>query len=251
MADSDFTSPSGVRIAADFRDNLIIDRYDPVFADMRASKLRHMQSANSEDAVSWNVFRSLRQIDPAAWLPTLWKRGFPDSDQPADMGATVDLWVSVQPPAALLLGGAEGPSEVDVIIQTESWVWFLEAKYKSDISERTTTRADRDQIIRNIDVGSLYAGARPFYFTLLIASDKQSPVGVKTLEGYSDLSVVREKLRPHRPDGLANLAGVGVLTWNDLGVAIRGAYDAATREDERQYAMRAWDWMKGKELVSL
>jgi hypothetical protein len=58
MADSNFTSPSGVRIAADFRSNLIIDRYDPVFADMRASKLRHMRSANSEDAVSWNVFRS-------------------------------------------------------------------------------------------------------------------------------------------------------------------------------------------------
>jgi hypothetical protein len=31
-------TPSGVLIAADFRANLIIDRYDPVFADMRASK---------------------------------------------------------------------------------------------------------------------------------------------------------------------------------------------------------------------
>jgi hypothetical protein len=61
-------SPSGVQIAADFRDNLIIDRYDPVFADMRASKLKHLRSANSEDAVTWNVFRSLRQITPEAWL---------------------------------------------------------------------------------------------------------------------------------------------------------------------------------------
>jgi hypothetical protein len=36
-----YLSPSGVFIAADFRANLIIDRYDPVFADMRASKLQH------------------------------------------------------------------------------------------------------------------------------------------------------------------------------------------------------------------
>lgn len=52
-------SPSGVWVASDFRSNLIIDRYDPVFADMRASKLKHLRSVNSEDAVTWNVFRSL------------------------------------------------------------------------------------------------------------------------------------------------------------------------------------------------
>jgi hypothetical protein len=70
-------SPSGVRIADDFRDNLIIDRYDPVFADMRASKIKHLRSANSEDAVTWNVFRSLRQIEPSVWLPPLWEQAFP------------------------------------------------------------------------------------------------------------------------------------------------------------------------------
>src|SRR5258706_12814622 len=70
-------SPSGVQIAADFRDNLIIDRYDPVFADMRASKVKHLRSANSEDAVTWNVFRLLRQIAPQLWLPVLWQQAFP------------------------------------------------------------------------------------------------------------------------------------------------------------------------------
>ena len=49
----------------------INDRYDPVFADMRASKLKHLRSVNREDAVTWNVFRSLRQVAPATWLPLL------------------------------------------------------------------------------------------------------------------------------------------------------------------------------------
>ena len=40
-------SASGVRLADDFRDNLIIDRYDPVFASMRAKKRDHMRSENS------------------------------------------------------------------------------------------------------------------------------------------------------------------------------------------------------------
>ncbi len=33
-ARKDDVSPSGVKVARDFRDNLIIDRYDPVFADI-------------------------------------------------------------------------------------------------------------------------------------------------------------------------------------------------------------------------
>jgi hypothetical protein len=44
----------------DFRDNLIIDRHDPIFASMRASKIKHLRSENSEDAVTWNVFRPSR-----------------------------------------------------------------------------------------------------------------------------------------------------------------------------------------------
>jgi hypothetical protein len=50
-------SPSGVWVARDFRSNLIIDRYDPVFADMRASKIKHIRSVNSEDAVKFSVER--------------------------------------------------------------------------------------------------------------------------------------------------------------------------------------------------
>src|SRR6266576_2266510 len=105
-------SPSRVLIATDFRENLIIDRYDPVFADMRASKLKHLRSVNSEDAVTWNVFRSLRQINPEVWLPSLWRCAFPSTPAPDNLSATVRLWESVSPPLGLLTGGDEGLSEI-------------------------------------------------------------------------------------------------------------------------------------------
>ena len=162
---SDDLSPSGVPIARDFRDNLIIDRYDPVFADMRASKIKYIRSANSEDAVTWNVFRSLRQIAPSCWLPLLWSKAFPSEAVPPDTLASVSLWPSIEPPLGLLAYGDEGASEIDVVIEAATWVWFIEAKYGSDISLGTTTRPERDQVLRNIDVGSYYAGVRPFYFT--------------------------------------------------------------------------------------
>lgn len=245
-ADEGHLSPSGVLIAADFRANLIIDRYDPVFADMRASKLKHLRSANSEDAVTWNVFRSLRQIAPEVWLPGLWKRAFPSATCPPDLRAVVKLWESFPPPPGLLSGGDEGASEIDVVIEAPPWLWFIEAKYRSDISTGTTTRPERDQVLRNLDVGSYHAGVREFFFSLLISSEGNSPEGVKRVREYADLSVPRNKLEGHRPDRLENVRGVGQLTWTELEDVLAEASQAARREDERAYAARAMAWLQDK-----
>jgi hypothetical protein len=243
-SDEGHLSPSGVLIAADFRANLIIDRYDPLFADMRASKLKHLRSINSEDAVTWNVFRSLRQIAPEAWLPGLWQRAFPSISCPLDLQAAVRLWESIPPPLGLLASGDEGASEIDVVIDAPAWVWFIEAKYRSDISTGTTTRPDRDQVLRNLDVGSYHAGVRQFFFSLLILSEKNSPEGVKRILEYANPSVPRAKLKAHRPDGLQNIGAVGQLTWTALADVLAEASKGASREDERAYAARAITWLQ-------
>jgi hypothetical protein len=242
-------SPSGVLIADDFRDNLIIDRFDPVFADMRASKIKHLRSVNSEDAVTWNVFRSLRQITPAAWLPGLWRRAFPTTACPTDLNVVVKVWQSIAPPVGLLATGDEGASEIDVAIEAPTWVWFIEAKHRSDISIGTTTRPDRDQIIRNLDVGTYYAGVRQFVFSLLVSTERTSPEGVKRIAEYAALDTVRAKLRAHRPDGLENLRAVGLLTWVALAEILDEASREASREDERSYAARALSWLHDRGLA--
>jgi hypothetical protein len=218
---------------------------------MRASKITHLRSANSEDAVTWNVFRSLRQIAPPIWLAALWARAFPSLAAPVDVAVTVQLWFSIEPPLGLIVDGDEGASEIDIAIESSTWVWFLEAKYRSDISLGTTTRPGRDQILRNIDVGSYYAGVRKFYFSLLTVSDSRSPRGAERLRAHSDFEAVRAKLRRHRPDGLQNLAGVGALTWRDLASVLQLAASAAGRVDERAYAQRALEWLRTKEIMPL
>jgi hypothetical protein len=249
-SDEGHLSPSGVWIAKDFRKNLIIDRHDPVFADMRASKIKHLRSANSEDAVTWNVFRSLGQIEPSAWLPRLWQQAFPKIQCPTDLRAVVKLWESAPPPLGLLAGGDEGSSEIDVVIETPTWVWFIEAKLRSDISTGTTTRPNRDQVLRNIDVGSYRAGVREFFFTLLISSKERSPEGCKRIRRYEDTQILQEELREHRPDGLQNLKSVGLLTWAQLGDVLFEAANTASREDEKAYATRAVAWLKERGLFS-
>ena len=236
---------SGVRLSDDFRDNLIIDRYDPVFATMSDRKLQQLRSENSEDVVTWNVFRSLRQIDPGVWLPALAQRGLQGAEPlPAD-GAVVSLWPSIEPPPALVADGrAEGDSEIDIAIESSTWVWFIEAKRRSDICPRTKTRQKRDQVLRNIDVGSYYADQRDFLFSLLVASPEASPRGAEAVARYSDLARTRALLRDHRPDGLANLRAVTLLTWSDLAVVLSVARDSVARIDEQRYADRALEWMQ-------
>src|SRR2546427_7363872 len=109
---------SGVRVADDFRANLIIDRYDPVFVGMRATKIKHLRSENSEDAVTWNVFRSLRQIDPTSWLPALTRLAFGTEPRLPTDSVSVSLWVPAVPPPRLLEAGDEHASEIDVVIES-------------------------------------------------------------------------------------------------------------------------------------
>jgi len=152
----------------------------------------------------------------------------------------------VPPPPSLLRDGDEGNSEVDVIVESPNWVWFIEAKYRGDISLRTTTRPGRNQILRNIDVGSYYAGVRDFYFSLLVSSEQASPVGCETVKLYKDLIEPRKALSGHRPDGLKNLKGVSLLTWTDLANVLTVAKGAAGRSDEKGYAERAIAWLGEK-----
>lgn len=243
------SSAKRVRVADDFRDNLIIDRFDPLFLGMRASKLDHMRSENSEDAVTWNVFRSLRQITPDAWLPVLWGEAH-SGGAPRYDGLATYVWRSIAPPPSLVFTGDEGPSEIDVLIETPWWVWVIEAKYTSDISERTTSRSDRDQVIRNIDVGSYFSGTRDFYFSLLVKDEHQSPRGARAVGKYSDLEGVRALLAGHRPDGLPNLKSVTLITWAQLGHTLYVAARNAPLAAERGYAERALAWLKVKGLAA-
>ena len=243
-----FTSKSGVSIASEFRDNLIIDRYDPVFATMRASKLKHMCSENSEDVVTWNAFTSMKQVDPSVWLPELARLGLPDGVTLSTSRVCVRLWLDVSPPASLLEMGDEGVSEIDIAIESPEWVWFIEAKYKSDISSRTTTRPERDQLLRNIDVGSYYAGVRNFYFSLLILSHKRSPKGVEAIERYRDIDIARSSLAEHRRDGLKNLRAISLMSWQDICATLEACGKNAVHADEMAVARRAADWMRSKGL---
>jgi len=241
------TTASGVFVADDFRDNLIVDRYDNVFATMRGEKIDQLRSENSEDVLTWNVFRSLQKINPCWWLPGIFTRAFQTQLAPQPRVVTLDLWPALSPPPALrLFQKDEGNSEIDVLIETERLVCFIEAKYKSDISSRTKNNPDRDQIIRNLDLGTWYAGLREFYFVLLVMDEAHSSAGLKTLNNYvMERDSILARL-PHRTDGLQNLKGIGHLTLRDMAEILRQCEIQAEHVGERETARRAAEWLATK-----
>jgi hypothetical protein len=239
-------SKSGVRLYDDFRDNLIIDRYHPDLAQMRGSKRNMLRSENSEDALTWNTFRSLAQIDPTFWLSLLRQKAFPSAaSAPTPQIVTTHLWMEVPPPPSLRLHQEdEDSSEIDIVIETEVSVWFIVAKFKSDISTKTANNLTRNQIIRNLDLGSWYAGVRDFYFALLIMDEERSQKGVKVLK---DVWPSLPSL-PHRPDRMTNIKGCGLLRWRDVADVLQASAEGAPRDDERGYARRAVGWMRERGL---
>jgi len=114
----------------------------------------------------------------------------------------------------------EGNTEVDLTILTREAIVFVEAKYHSEIETRTTYCSNRDQIIRNIDVGTYYAWNKSlgFYFILLTSIDCIK--SIKLLKCYTGTPQEIIDHLPHRPDipkrieQIAN--NLGLITWNQL-----------------------------------
>lgn len=169
---------------------------------------RIQKEVESEDLISWNLFATLRRSEPTSrWLIPFLQRSFANFDdlqiQPHLLGehldkATIKLWVGKRyaptfPPSqerenwhrkylgekqggifqewSKKRGKIEGSTEVDVVVRSEKVLIFIEAKYLSDISTDVSYDPWRDQIARNIDVGTYQAQLaepqREFFFVLL------------------------------------------------------------------------------------
>ena len=86
---------------------------------------------------------------------------------------------------------------------------LVEAKYKSDISERTTYDDERDQVIRLIDVGSWHAGSgdprdrerspSKSYVIVLQYGDAQTN-SEEVVGRYQDNPSAIERALPYRED---------------------------------------------------
>jgi len=197
-----------------------------------AKGLPKICSENSEDAQTWRHFNPLLHMsyqERIDWLMTFLKESVKREVKRQDLVGTCQkvklmFWRGKKakpiysPPANL--GCPEGNTEVDITILTEKAIIFIEAKYRSEIDTYTTHCPNRDQIIRNIDVGTYYAWNRglDFYFILLTSSNCNK--SRRLLSHYvSNPQEIINRL-PHRTDIPRKIdqitKNLGMITWNKL-----------------------------------
>ena len=138
------------------------DKMSETYSRGLVKGLPRICSVNSEDARTWHYFSPLlsatqRKIQEFTCLLRL---AFPESlngqVMEAVSGAELEFWKKINPPPSRPT--KEGPSEPDILIaMRKRAIVLVEAKYFSDVSEKTTYDKARDQVIRLIDVGSWYA----------------------------------------------------------------------------------------------
>ena len=180
----------------------LLRKASEVFPIGEVGGLPKICSENSEDACTWFYFSPLLD-DPTrkGWvLARLLREAFPNQISPQLFALVpqgdIKFWRDVDPPSSRII--PEGPTEVDVILTVGTLaVIFVEAKYKSGLSERTAHDATRDQVIRNLDVGSAFAraqGFERFYFLVLQYGDY--PINAKEfVSRYSQRpNDIKEKL---------------------------------------------------------
>ncbi len=171
-------------------------------------------SENSEDARTWHYFSPLLRdgADRNQVLERLIRQSFPEavSAQVLDAipSAEVIFWPKLSPPPGR--PQKEGASEPDILIRLgNQGLMLVEAKYRSDVSERTTHDETRDQVIRLIDIGAWYArqgnprdrdtGHYNSYVVVLQYGDAQINAE-EIVDRYKGKPEAIEKALPYRSD---------------------------------------------------
>lgn len=205
---------------------------------------RILHSPNSEDWVTWNFFQILLKQFPSGWwghIVSAARRRNSDLDFPFDDRSlpASKLWMSVRSPLtyetlsrarmlasdnpewisrAQLPDPVEGSSEIDIALEHDKFVVFIEAKLGSDVSMFTSHDPQRNQIVRNIDCLLEKAGDRMPIFWLLVRDEEPLRGYVQLMNGYkSDPSLLSRDL-PHRKiETLNHIAqNLTVLLWSDF-----------------------------------
>lgn len=106
-----------------------------------------------------------------------------------------------------------GPTEVDVTLELAGTVVFVEAKYRAGLSKSIAYDKERDQIVRNLDVGLNYSQKAKKHFFLLIITNERRPLELLTY--YREHPTELERKLPYRV-GLDLISSLAWTNWSEI-----------------------------------
>jgi len=204
---------------------------------------RILHSGASEDWVTWNFFQLMLREWPTTWWremlevahrhnpyvhlpeaseisnPVLWRLAaspevYQEDSRRRMLNSRNPNWVA----KAASSEPVEGPSEIDITIESSDMLIFIEAKLGSDISMNTTYDPHRNQIARNIDCLLECAGSRSAAFWMLVKDEDPARAYVQLMEAYRrDPGLLARDLSHRNPEALQSICqNLTILRWSDF-----------------------------------
>ena len=206
-------------------------------ADVTASeRLRH--------TLTWNVFKTLEQITPTAWMRLLIARcaGLPDRYDSAPQIAAVSCWATLQPASsAMLRRGRRSGIQFDALIDTDDTLVVFLTPSPDELVDRVLSETAEDGLLDVAEATAHLAGTRSAYVSVVL------PIEVDEYAWAARVRQRTERVRRLLAAGErnpANIRGIGVTTWAALSeLLIEVAASRFIPRSEQTFALTAAQWM--------
>lgn len=219
---------------------LLVSAYHP-------DTLRYPSSPVSErlrHALTWNVFKTLEQIAPSAWMRPLVARcaGLPDDYDSAPHITAVTCWSNLEPaPSAMLRRGRRHGVPVNAIIDTDDTVITVLAPAPSELLDRVLSESAEDGLLDVAEATANLAGTRSAYVTVVLPAEVDEQVWAPRVRQRAE-RVMRGIAAGGRSQ--RNLRGIGVTTWNSMHELLADVLAAPfLSKSERRMAATTRQWI--------
>jgi hypothetical protein len=226
-------------VTHDDRDLFVIAPHHPDRLRRPAVSLGATADERFQQALAWNIFRTLELVSPSFWLRRFHIRLTGEPTVAAPQVARVHLWRDLPLPPIQRIDGKRPDVVADVVIETEHAVWTL----VSD-SVRGDLR-DSEQLAAVVDAGAWFAGARQHscgviesgVADVLLRAVLQSRYS-RSRESAPLQSATRGPARPTQ-------ARWGAIRWPELAAVLQDCGEAANLAAiERALAGNALEWLR-------
>lgn len=175
----------------------------------------------SEDVVLSNVFGVVKNL-PAKYVMAPWLRAITGLSV-AEAGWAVSFWEKQPRP----IGIREGNTIVDLVLDSDATLVFVEVKMDAPASSGTTHSPDRNQLARNLDIGYRRATDAAKQFALIfVTPDVAQPSLVDSIRSGNGPFPVNPAVGPAMIASCLHWA-----SWASIGDVIARSYSSAQFSD--------------------
>jgi hypothetical protein len=191
-----------------------------------------------QQALAWNIFRTLELVTPSFWLRRFHIRLTGEAAPVPPQIARVHLWQPLVLPPIQRIDGERPAVVADVVIETEHAVWTLVA------AAARGGQIDSEKAAALVDAGTWFAGARQHYYGVIELTATNPPQRPVLHARYSrSRESARLRSATRGPSAPAD-AQWGAIQWPELAALLQDCSEADSLPPiERALAQNALDWL--------